>query len=150
MEIGGGQFASLGDRRPCSALDTCRGTNLRPYGRTAVKHRAVKKTSLSVFRASGTIVQTKERIVFEMMSMHSRSCVSLITSGGASLILSSCVGLAISPLSRSRKHTSHASYSTIKHTSDTFIPLKTICLLVDSFITVGAVGHEVYRDKWAP
>jgi len=46
-----------------------------------------------------------------MMSTASCICVSVMTSGGARRILSSCVGFAISPLSRMRKHTSHASYS---------------------------------------
>lgn len=41
--------------------------------------------------------------------MHSFSCSSLMTSGGASRILSPCVGLANNPFSFNRKHTSHAS-----------------------------------------
>jgi len=58
-----------------------------------------------------TRVQRNERRVFEMMSIHSRSCDSVMTSGGANRMISPCVGLAICPLSRKRKHTSHASYS---------------------------------------
>lgn len=56
----------------------------------------------------------KDSIVLWIISMHSLISSSLITSGGASRMISPCVGLARSPLSRSRKHTFQASYSTIK------------------------------------
>jgi len=52
-----------------------------------------------------------------MMSMESRICSSVMFSGGARRILSSCVGFAIRPLSRIRKHTSHASYSACTQTA---------------------------------
>ena len=53
--------------------------------------------------------------VLEIMLIHSLSCSSLITRGGAKRILSPCVGFASSPLSRRRKHISQASNSKSKH-----------------------------------
>ena len=43
-----------------------------------------------------------------MLILSSNSC-SVITRGGVNLIMWSCVGLASSPLSRSFRHTFHAS-----------------------------------------
>lgn len=51
----------------------------------------------------------KDKTVLLMISTASRISSSLITSGGASLMMSPCVGLARSPLSRSRRHTFQAS-----------------------------------------
>lgn len=45
------------------------------------------------------------------MSRHSLICASVITRGGANLMMSPCVGLANKPLPRSFMHTSYASYS---------------------------------------
>lgn len=53
----------------------------------------------------------KERRVLWIISMHSLISSSLITSGGANRIISPCVGLASSPLSRSLRHTFQASQS---------------------------------------
>ena len=44
-----------------------------------------------------------------MIPTHSQICSSVITRGGAKRILSPCVGLARSPLSRIRRQTSYAS-----------------------------------------
>lgn len=53
----------------------------------------------------------KDRMVLLMISTASRISSSLITSGGANLMMSPWVGLARSPLSRSRRHTFQASQS---------------------------------------
>lgn len=50
-------------------------------------------------------------MVLWMMSMHLRSSCSLIMRGGARRMMSPWVGLASSPLSRRRKHTSQALQS---------------------------------------
>lgn len=51
----------------------------------------------------------KDRMVLWMISMDSRISSSLMTRGGARRMMSPCVGLASSPLSRSRRHTFQAS-----------------------------------------
>lgn len=51
----------------------------------------------------------KDRMVLLMISTASWISSSLITSGGANLMMSPWVGLARSPLSRSRRHTFQAS-----------------------------------------
>lgn len=56
----------------------------------------------------------KDKMVLLMISTDSRISSSLITSGGANLMISPWVGLARSPLSRSRRHTLQASQSTEK------------------------------------
>ena len=59
----------------------------------------------------------KDRMVLVMISTASRISSSLITSGGANLMMSPWVGLARSPLSRSRRHTFQASQSKEKPSS---------------------------------
>lgn len=55
----------------------------------------------------------KDRMVLLMISTASRISSSLITSRGANLMMSPWVGLARSPLSRSRRHTFQASQSLV-------------------------------------
>lgn len=56
-------------------------------------------------------IQSSALIVLEIISTHSSICGFVMVKGGARRMMSPCVGFAKSPLSRRRKHTSHASKS---------------------------------------
>lgn len=73
----------------------------------------------------------KDKMVLLMISTDSRISSSLITSGGANLMISPWVGLAKSPLSRSRRHTFQASQSTEKWSQ---------CIHRDQYIKTLVIG----------
>lgn len=60
-------------------------------------------------RATMAVLPQKDKMVLLIISTDSRISSSLITSGGASLMMSPWVGLARRPLSRRRRHTFQAS-----------------------------------------
>lgn len=80
----------------------------------------------------------KDKMVLLMISTDSRISSSLITSGGANLMISPWVGLARSPLSRSRRHTLQASQSLVSLMTMAFsnpFPLTAVTTSEGSFIS---------------
>jgi len=69
-------------------------------------HKSSQPDDATWMVASYIPESSNDVIVFLMIFVHSSSCSSLITRGGANLMMSPCVGLASSPLSLNRRHTS--------------------------------------------
>lgn len=92
----------------CKMSLKTRGVECARVGNAGRHGRQGVRAALGPGAHTGQALPQKDKTVLLMISTDSRISSSLITSGGASLMMSPWVGLARSPLSRRRRHTFQA------------------------------------------